>query len=47
MLGIVRASHNHRRLLGDMEACKRSLVAFDELIARHAAARKPLKAVSR
>src|SRR6267142_93400 len=47
MLGIVLASHNHRRLLGDKEARKRSLTAFEELIARHAAPRKALKAVSR
>jgi AcrR family transcriptional regulator len=37
MLGIVLASHNHRRLLGDREARKRALTAFDELISRHAA----------
>ena len=37
MLGIVLASHNHRRLLGDKEARKRALTAFEELIARHAA----------
>jgi len=37
MLGIVLASHNHRRLLGDKEARKRALTAFDELITRHAA----------
>ncbi len=37
MLGIVLASHNHRRLLGDKEARKRALIAFDELISRHAA----------
>src|SRR6267142_507758 len=43
----VIASHNHRRLLGDKEARKRSLTAFEELIARHAAPRKALKAVSR
>ena len=36
MLGIVLASHNHRRLLGDKEARKRALTAFDELITRHA-----------
>jgi hypothetical protein len=36
MLGIVLASHNHRRLLGDKEARKRALTAFEELIARHA-----------
>jgi AcrR family transcriptional regulator len=47
MLGIVLATHNHRRLLGDKEARKRALLAFDELIARHAAPRKTLKAVSR
>lgn len=35
-LGIVLASHNHRRLLGDKEARKRALTAFDQLIARHA-----------
>lgn len=38
MLGIVLAHHNHRRLLGDKEARKRALVAFDQLVARHAAA---------
>jgi len=32
----VLASHNHRRLLGDKEARKRALKAFEELIARHA-----------
>jgi AcrR family transcriptional regulator len=37
MLGMVLASHNHRRLLGDKEARKRALTAFDELISRHAA----------
>ena len=47
MLGIVLASHNHRRLLGDREARKRALTAFEELVARHAAAPKKLKAVSR
>jgi len=47
MLGIVLASHNHRRLLGDKEARKRSLTAFDQLIARHAVPRKALKAVAR
>src|SRR4051812_47270242 len=36
MLGIVLASHNHRRLLGDREARKRALTAFEELVARHA-----------
>ena len=47
MLGIVLASHNHRRLLGDRESRKRALKAFDQLIERHAADRKKLKAVSR
>jgi AcrR family transcriptional regulator len=36
MLGIVLASHNHRRLLGDKEARKRALKAFDQLISRYA-----------
>ena len=35
LLGIVLASHNHRRLLGDKEARKRALKAFEELVARH------------
>lgn len=47
MLGIVFASHNHRRLLGDKEARKRAMTAFDELVARHAADRKKLKVASR
>ena len=47
MLGIVLASHNHRRLLGDNEARKRALVAFEQLILRHAVSAKKLKAVSR
>lgn len=42
LLGIVLAAHNHRRLLGDREARKRSLVAFEQLVARHAA-RKPAR----
>jgi AcrR family transcriptional regulator len=37
MLGIVLATHNHRRLLGDKEARKRALTAFEELISRHTA----------
>ena len=36
LLGIVLASHNHRRLLGDREARKRAIIAFEELVARHA-----------
>ena len=47
LLGIVLATHNHRRLLGDKEARKRALTAFEQLIARHAAPRKALKAASR
>jgi AcrR family transcriptional regulator len=48
MLGIMLASHNHRRLLGDKEARKRALTAFEELVARHAAApKRALKATSR
>lgn len=41
MLGIVLASHNHRRLLGDKEARKRALTAFDELVSRHAIPERP------
>src|SRR3954464_14135423 len=37
MLGIVLASHNHRRLRGDGEPRKRALTAFAQLIGRHAA----------
>jgi len=47
MLGIVLASHNHRRLLGDSAARKRALTAFEQLVGRHAAPRKTLKSVSR
>lgn len=47
MLGIVLASHNHRRLLGDREARKRALTAFEELVARHATAPRRLRAASR
>ena len=36
LLGIVLAAHNHRRLLGDREVRKRALVAFEQLVARHA-----------
>ena len=45
-LGIVLANHDHRRLLGDREARKRALTAFEELIARHAAAPRRLHAAS-
>jgi AcrR family transcriptional regulator len=34
--GQILVSHNHRRLLGDREARKRALLAFDALLARHA-----------
>jgi AcrR family transcriptional regulator len=43
MLGIVLASHNHRRLLGDKEARKRALTAFDQLVSRHAVAASPAR----
>ncbi|HEX5091425.1 MAG TPA: TetR/AcrR family transcriptional regulator [Burkholderiales bacterium] len=35
MYGQILVSHNHRRLLGDREARKRALLAFDELVARY------------
>jgi AcrR family transcriptional regulator len=48
MLGLVLATHNHRRLLGDKEARKRALTAFDELISRHTApARTRARAATR
>ncbi len=48
MLGIVLASHNHRRLLGDKEARKRALTAFEQLISRHAASgRSRVRAATR
>lgn len=49
MLGIVLANHNHRRLLGDREARRRAMTAFDQLVARHAApgAKPRLRAVKR
>jgi AcrR family transcriptional regulator len=48
MLGIVLASHNHRRLLGDKEARKRALTAFEELVVRHVASpKRALRAASR
>jgi AcrR family transcriptional regulator len=47
ILGMVLASHNHRRLLGDRETRKRALTAFEELVARHAAAPRRLRAASR
>ncbi|MGH8706965.1 MAG: TetR/AcrR family transcriptional regulator [Burkholderiales bacterium] len=37
MYGQILVYHNHRRLLGDREGRKRALLAFDELVARHAA----------
>lgn len=40
LLGIVLVTHNHRRLLGDKEARKRALTAFDQLISRHSTSRK-------
>lgn len=48
MLGIVLATHNHRRLLSDKEARKRALTAFEELISRHTApARMRARAATR
>jgi len=46
ILGIVLANHDHRRLLGDREARKRALTAFEELIARRAGAPRRLRAAS-
>lgn len=46
LLGIVLAAHNHRRLLGDKEARKRALVAFEQLIARHATRKAALRTAS-
>ncbi len=43
LLGIVLATHNHRRLLGDREARKRALVAFEQLVARHATRKAALR----
>jgi AcrR family transcriptional regulator len=37
MYGQVLVCHNHRRLLGDREARKRALLAFDALMSRHIA----------
>ncbi|MDX1376352.1 MAG: TetR/AcrR family transcriptional regulator [Burkholderiales bacterium] len=39
MLGLILATHNHRRLLGDREARNRALAAFDNLMSRYASAR--------
>ncbi len=36
MYGQILVAHNHSRLLGDREGRKRALLAFDELMARHA-----------
>ena len=47
MLGIVLASHNHRRLLGDGEARRRALTAFEQLVERHVATRHTPKGVSK
>jgi AcrR family transcriptional regulator len=46
LLGIVLAAHNHRRLLGDKEARKRALVAFEQLVARHATRKTALRTAS-
>jgi hypothetical protein len=47
MLGIVLASHNHRRLLGDSAARTRALTAFEQLVERHAATRHAPKGASK
>jgi len=39
--------HHHRRLLGYSKARARALAALESLLERHAAAAKPLRAVSR
>lgn len=41
MYGQILVAHNHSRLLGDSEGRKRALLAFDELVARHAAPAQP------
>ncbi|HET7197457.1 MAG TPA: TetR/AcrR family transcriptional regulator [Burkholderiales bacterium] len=46
LFGIVLAAHNHRRLLGDREARKRGLVAFEQLVARYTARKAPARAAS-
>lgn len=46
LLGIVLAAHNHRRLLGDKEARKRALRAFEQLIARYATRKSALRTAS-
>ena len=46
LLGIVLAAHNHRRLLGDKEARKRALRAFEQLIARYATRKAALHTAS-
>jgi AcrR family transcriptional regulator len=43
LLGVVLATHNHRRLLGDREARKRALVAFEQIIARYATRKAALR----
>ena len=46
LLGIVLAAHNHRRLLGDREARKRALLAFEQLIARYTTRKSALRTAS-
>src|SRR3954462_63469 len=47
MFGIALVVHHHRRLLGYPKARSRALTALESLFERHAAAAKPLRAVSR
>jgi AcrR family transcriptional regulator len=47
MFGIALVVHHHRRLLGYPKARSRALAALESLFERHAAAAKPLRAVSR
>ena len=47
MFGIALVVHHHRRLLGYSKARARALAALESLLERHAAAAKPLRAVSR
>ena len=47
LFGIALVVHHHRRLLGYSKARARALAALESLLERHAAAAKPLRAVSR
>jgi len=43
MLGLILVTHNHRHLLGEREARKRALAAFDPLLSRFASSRAPTR----